>query len=70
MLMTAMAFGLVTLLIVLVVAAVLDCVRTPAERVRYVPKWLWLLFLLHAPVFGALVWNYAGKRAEPLASRP
>ncbi|MEW1772762.1 PLDc N-terminal domain-containing protein [Streptomyces sp. NPDC086777] len=64
MLMTAMAFGLVTLLIVLVVAALLDCVRTPKARVRYVPKWLWLLFLLHAPVFGALVWNYAGKRPE------
>ncbi|MER6535204.1 PLD nuclease N-terminal domain-containing protein [Streptomyces sp. 900105755] len=64
MLMTAVAFGLVTLLIVLVVAALLDCVRTPRERVRYVPKWLWLLFLLHAPVFGALVWNYAGKRPE------
>ncbi|MFF4114040.1 PLDc N-terminal domain-containing protein [Streptomyces sp. NPDC001714] len=67
MLMTATAFGLITLLIVLVVAALLDCVRTPSERVRYVPKWLWVLFLLHAPVFGALVWNYAGKRPEPSA---
>lgn len=65
MMMTATVYGLVTLLIVFVVAALLDCARTPAERVRYVPRWLWLLFMLHTPVFGALVWNYAGKRPEP-----
>ncbi|MGW6925046.1 PLDc N-terminal domain-containing protein [Streptomyces sp. NPDC054950] len=45
--------------------ALLDCARTPGERVRYVPKLLWLLFLLSAPVVGGLAWVYLGKHPEP-----
>ncbi|MCD7440055.1 PLDc N-terminal domain-containing protein [Streptomyces lincolnensis] len=59
-----MTLGLVAVITVLYVQALLDCVRTPAAQVRYVPKLLWLLFLLHAPILGALVWTYFGKRPE------
>ncbi|MCX4767648.1 PLD nuclease N-terminal domain-containing protein [Streptomyces sp. NBC_01275] len=45
--------------------AVIDCVGTPAHRVRCGPKVLWLLLLVSAPVFGSLAWLYLGKRSEP-----
>ncbi|MEU7660811.1 PLDc N-terminal domain-containing protein [Streptomyces lincolnensis] len=59
-----MTLGLVAVIGVLYVQTLLDCVRTPAAQVRYVPKLLWLLFLLHAPILGALIWTYFGKRPE------
>ncbi|MCX5008544.1 hypothetical protein OHB05_38985 [Streptomyces sp. NBC_00638] len=40
-----------------------DCLHTPAERIRFVPKLVWLLFLFHGSVFAALVWVYFGKKA-------
>ncbi|MFF5186535.1 hypothetical protein ACFY30_22670 [Streptomyces sp. NPDC000345] len=45
--------------------ALLDCARTPADRVRFVPKLLWLLFLLNGSVVAAVVWAYLGKKAIP-----
>ncbi|WP_079661286.1 PLDc N-terminal domain-containing protein [Streptomyces sp. 3214.6] len=47
------------------VGALLDCVRTPEERVRHVPKLLWLLFMFSAPIVGGLTWTYLGKWPEP-----
>ena len=41
----------------------IDCARTPDERIRFVPKWVWLLFLLCSWTLGALVWVYVGKRS-------
>ncbi|WP_327316234.1 PLD nuclease N-terminal domain-containing protein [Streptomyces sp. NBC_01235] len=58
----------VVLVAVLCVGAFLDCVRTPGERVRHVPKPLWLLFMLSAPIVGGLAWTYLGKRPEPRES--
>ena len=52
------------LVAVLCVGALLDCVRTPEERVRHVPKLLWLLFMFSAPIVGGLAWTYLGKRPE------
>lgn len=64
--MLNLLFGvLVVLLVALTVRAVADCVRTPRERVQYVPKVLWLLFMLHAPVLGAIVWVNFGKGPVP-----
>ncbi|MFJ9021649.1 PLD nuclease N-terminal domain-containing protein [Streptomyces sp. NPDC102259] len=56
------------LVAVLCLGALLDCVRTPGERVRHVPKLLWLCFMLSAPVVGGLAWIYLGKRPEPRES--
>ncbi|MFF3617136.1 hypothetical protein [Streptomyces sp. NPDC002580] len=39
-----------------------DCVNTPADRIRFLPKLVWLLILFHGSVFAALVWVYFGKR--------
>ncbi|MFJ4619740.1 hypothetical protein [Streptomyces sp. NPDC088812] len=42
--------------------ALIDCARTPADRVRFVPKLLWLFCLLSGSLFAALVWFYLGKK--------
>ncbi|WP_460067489.1 PLDc N-terminal domain-containing protein [Streptomyces sp. YKOK-I1] len=56
----------VLVLIVLVAAitlwALIDCIRTPMERVRFLPKLLWLLILFHGSVVAALAWTYFGKK--------
>ncbi|MEU1518787.1 PLDc N-terminal domain-containing protein [Streptomyces sp. NPDC005811] len=56
----------VLVLIVLVAAitvwALIDCIRTPREHVRFLPKLLWLLILLHGSVCAALIWTYFGKK--------
>ncbi|MEV1062900.1 PLD nuclease N-terminal domain-containing protein [Streptomyces sp. NPDC050263] len=57
--------ALMLLAALLILSAMVDCIRTPAEQVRYVPKLLWVLFLLHAPVIGGLVWLYLGKKPIP-----
>lgn len=49
-----------------------DCVRTPSSRMRFLPKTVWLLVLLWAPVLGGLTWLYLGRRpvsAEPQRAR-
>ncbi|MFE2533284.1 hypothetical protein [Streptomyces sp. NPDC059371] len=44
----------------------IDCARTPADRVRFVPKLLWLLFLLNGSAVATLAWVYFGKK--PIAA--
>ncbi|MEV6191078.1 hypothetical protein AB0M19_01630 [Streptomyces sp. NPDC051920] len=40
----------------------IDCARTPADRVRFVPRVLWLLFLFNGSVVATLAWVYFGKK--------
>ncbi|MFI1046811.1 hypothetical protein [Streptomyces griseoruber] len=61
-LMDLPALVLIALVAAITLWALLDCVRTPAERVRFVPKLLWLLFLLNGSVCAALLWTYFGKK--------
>jgi len=65
MLLQLLAVAPVVLVAVLYVGALLDCVNTPEERVRYAHKLLWLLFMFSAPIVGGLAWLYLGKRPEP-----
>ena len=52
-------YGLLAALALLVYCA-LDVVTTPRERVRTLPKPLWLLVVL-LPVVGPLAWFFAGR---------
>ncbi|MFJ8110081.1 hypothetical protein [Streptomyces sp. NPDC096132] len=60
--------NLSTLVLIALVAAIwlwalIDCARTPSDHIRFVPKILWLLFLLHGSVCAALLWTYFGKKS-------
>ncbi|WP_406008035.1 PLD nuclease N-terminal domain-containing protein [Streptomyces sp. NBC_00637] len=68
-LLEPLAMAPMVLVTVLCLGALLDCVRTPAERVRHVPKALWLFFMLGAPIVGGLAWIYLGKGPEPREDR-
>ncbi|MEU4091269.1 PLD nuclease N-terminal domain-containing protein [Streptomyces sp. NPDC026673] len=54
----------------LYVHALVDCVRTPAARVRMLPKAGWLVIMILFPVLGAIAWRSLGKRSAPVEGRP
>ncbi|WP_416978038.1 hypothetical protein [Streptomyces sp. T028] len=58
---------LMALVIAFTLWALIDCIRTPADRVRFVPKLLWLFVLFSGSVCAALVWTYFGKK--PIETR-
>lgn len=55
---------LVVIVIALLVYAVFDLIATPPSRVRYLPKPLWFVVLLLAPI-GPLLWLYLGRIRTP-----
>ncbi|AWT41513.1 MULTISPECIES: PLDc N-terminal domain-containing protein [Streptomyces] len=59
-----LTYVLFALVAVMYVHSLIDCVRTPSARVRCLPKPLWLLFMLWAPILGSLTWTYFGKLPE------
>lgn len=56
--------------VAITVYGVVDCVRTPAQRVRTLPKPVWVLVILLLPVLGAVVWLLAGKNRSKPGGRP
>jgi hypothetical protein len=53
--------------IALTVYAVVDCVQTADDRVRNMPKLLWLLLILLFPVVGPISWLIAGRPSRGAA---
>jgi hypothetical protein len=51
---------LVVIGIALFVYTVFDLIATPPSRIRYLPKLVWFVVLLFAPV-GPLLWLYFGR---------
>ncbi|MFF3450707.1 hypothetical protein ACFYXJ_26590 [Streptomyces sp. NPDC002667] len=64
-LMDVPALVLIALVTAVSLWPLVDCVRTPAHRVRFVPKPLWLLFLLSGSFLAALAWVCCGKKPIP-----
>ncbi|MEZ0490801.1 PLD nuclease N-terminal domain-containing protein [Kineococcus sp. TBRC 1896] len=54
----------VVLELVLLVFCLLDCVQTPADRVRNLPKLAWILLIVVLPVVGGVAWLVAGRPAR------
>ncbi|MFF8830728.1 PLDc N-terminal domain-containing protein [Streptomyces sp. NPDC015131] len=54
--------ALYALVAALYLYALADCVRTPAPRVRVLPKAGWLVLMVLCPVLGAVAWRNLGKR--------
>jgi hypothetical protein len=55
----------IPLLLVLgfLVFCLVDCFQTPEERVRNLPKVVWVLLILIIPVVGGAAWLIAGRPA-------
>ncbi|CCI54179.1 MAG: PLD nuclease N-terminal domain-containing protein [Tetrasphaera jenkinsii] len=58
------------LALVLAVYSVVDCVQTPDDRVRGLPKIVWVFVILLFPFAGSAAWWFAGRPgALPLPRR-
>jgi hypothetical protein len=50
--------------IVLAIFAIVDCLQTPDEEVRGLPRIAWLVIILFVPYFGPAAWLIAGRAAS------
>ncbi len=46
----------------LTIYALVDCVQTEDDRVRYLPKLVWVVLLVLLPWVGPITWLVAGSR--------
>lgn len=49
------------------VYAFIDCISTPEDDIRHMPKPLWAILVLVFPLVGSVSWIIAGKRRSPAA---
>ncbi len=60
--------SLIILQLTLQVVALVQLVRTPAERVTIGGrKWVWAVIILFGEIVGPLIWFFAGRTAAPVA---
>ncbi|MFK0258036.1 PLD nuclease N-terminal domain-containing protein [Streptomyces sp. NPDC090445] len=50
------------LIIALTIYAFIDCLNTPEEEVKHLPKPVWVLIILLFSIVGPVVWLAAGKQ--------
>jgi hypothetical protein len=55
------------LIIALTIYAFIDCLNTPEEEVKHLPKVVWVIIILLFSIVGPLVWLFAGKKRVPSA---
>ncbi|MFD9304663.1 PLD nuclease N-terminal domain-containing protein [Streptomyces sp. NPDC060048] len=53
------------LIIALTIYAFIDCLNTPEEEVKHLPKVVWVLIILLFSIVGPVVWLFAGKKRVP-----
>lgn len=62
-------FVIIAFVIILLVFAIFDLIATPKERVRILPKPVWFVVLLIAPV-GPLLWLLFGRKKPAAPPKP
>ncbi|RSS79545.1 PLD nuclease N-terminal domain-containing protein [Streptomyces sp. WAC06614] len=50
------------LVIALTIYAFIDCLNTPEEEVKHLPKVVWVIIILLFSIVGPVVWLFAGKQ--------
>ncbi|MCX5296666.1 PLD nuclease N-terminal domain-containing protein [Streptomyces sp. NBC_00193] len=53
------------LIIALTIYTFIDCLNTPEEEVKHLPKVVWVLIILLFSIVGPAVWLFAGKKRVP-----
>ncbi|MEU8435832.1 PLD nuclease N-terminal domain-containing protein [Streptomyces sp. NPDC029216] len=54
------------LILALTIYAFIDCLNTPEEEVKSLPKGVWVLIILLFSIVGPVVWLLAGKKRTPV----
>ncbi|WP_411101470.1 PLD nuclease N-terminal domain-containing protein [Streptomyces sp. cmx-4-9] len=50
------------LIIGLTIYAFIDCLNTPEDEVKHLPKVVWVIIILLFSIVGPVVWLFAGKK--------
>ncbi|BFV58665.1 PLD nuclease N-terminal domain-containing protein [Kitasatospora sp. CMC57] len=56
------------LLLALWIWAFIDCLTTPEQEVKHLPKVAWVIIVLLFPLVGSIAWLAIGKRRDGLTS--
>lgn len=48
--------------------ALIDVIRRPADKMRYLPKWGWVLIVLFGETLGQIVYLVVGRDTTPTAA--
>ncbi|MET9698935.1 PLD nuclease N-terminal domain-containing protein [Streptomyces sp. NPDC006529] len=54
------------LIIALTIYAFIDCLNTPEEEVKHLPKVVWVIIILLFSIVGPVVWLFAGKKRSAI----
>ncbi|MBT2229526.1 PLDc N-terminal domain-containing protein [Nonomuraea sp. NEAU-A123] len=66
---SVLVYAIYLVVAALYVYALVDCIRTPAARIRMLPKVGWLIIMVLFPILGAIGWRNLGKRSAPAEDR-
>lgn len=53
----------------LTIYAFIDCLNTPEEETKHLPKVVWVIIILLFWIVGPIVWLFAGKVRRPASAR-
>ncbi|MFE0738524.1 PLD nuclease N-terminal domain-containing protein [Streptomyces sp. NPDC058855] len=53
----------------LLIYAFIDCLNTPEDETRHLPKVIWVIVILLFPVVGSVGWIATGKQRRPRPAR-
>ena len=65
--MFRLLFGLGVVVVILTIYALVDCAVFDRNRIRGLPRWVWVFVIVLIPVIGAVLWLLIGRgrRSSP-----
>jgi hypothetical protein len=68
--MPRLLIGLGLAVVILTVYTLVDCALFDRNRIRGLPRWVWIFVLIFVPVIGPLLWLFVGRgRQEKTGGR-
>jgi hypothetical protein len=69
--MPRLLIGLGVVLVILTVYSLVDCALFDRNRIRGLPRWVWIFVILLVPVIGSILWLLVGRgRRAASAGQP
>jgi len=68
--MFRLLFGLGVVVVILTIYALVDCAVFDRNRIRGLPRWVWVFVIVLIPVIGAVLWLLIGRGRRSSAAGP
>ena len=68
--MFRLLFGLGVVVVILTIYALVDCAVFDRNRIRGLPRWVWVFVIVLIPVIGAVLWLLIGRGRRSNAAGP